>query len=282
LLKRKAIVWDGELRVEERLGAYVPPGTLLVRVKYAAWTGVEEAVRQGLLVPEKGVVVGVSGIGQVVEAGRGAGVKPGEYVASTRIVDGVPGIDVDGFLAEYTIVQEGAASIIPRSISSPLYSLSLPASLACNIVEVLERENAETVLVVGAGLTGVLAYLVLEEKGFNVDLYTRLSAGRECGVEAVHRPRSRYDGVIAVSVDWHTVPGDVGSPLLLLHPALQRIILRGRGHRRIYWLRGMEGRCWIRVLEDHADCIRGLTGSVDGVILPPPLHGRLLAYILHL
>jgi hypothetical protein len=281
---RSLIRWRGG--AEEARGEplpLLPPGFVLLRVRYALWSGVEEAAREGLLAPDYGVVMGFSGAGTPLEAAGEARPPPARLLAPARLgEEWLPGLLHDGWLAEYTVAPLWALE--EARGEEWLAALSLPASLACEALSLLDRHGASSLLVAGGGVFGYLLAAAAAEEGYPVALWTRKRLRCPKGCVAQESPPSGgYDAAVVSSasaaVAWEAVARS-GAGLVAVHPAATSPAPSLPGRRLTATvLRGGEPGCWRSLLrrqgwllEKRVERIRGLTvpgglGDLLGVVM---------------
>ncbi|UXD22588.1 hypothetical protein IPA_06490 [Ignicoccus pacificus DSM 13166] len=150
----RAVVFKGDLVIEDRPIPPVPEGHLLVKVERSVVGPLERGLKRGLVWVEPGRVVGMEGYGRVEETGANTNIKKGEIVSSPILVNesDIVGVHVDGFLAEYAIVPESAVEPLPEGRPEHL-ALAGTGALASWLKEKLEGYRA---LLIGGGLTNVL------------------------------------------------------------------------------------------------------------------------------
>jgi len=270
---RRAIVYRGEAAAEERTLPLIPPGSVLIQVYAAAWTGVEEAARTGVLAARYGVVMGHTGYGRVVAVGPGAEELSGKLVALARVPEQLPGVDADGFLSDYTVAPAG--SLEELTGTPPAYTaLYLEASLACDALQRLEQSDAGRVAVLGGGPGGVLAAALLAEEGYTVQLFTDKRLGGHCPATAAARGRpAGFDAYIHM-LPWAYVEAD---GLHLLHPYSHPRLSPTPRSLRVEKLTGASGGCPRRLLRENlgrGSCLEKMLVYVDEPIPPPPLGDR--------
>jgi hypothetical protein len=278
------IEWRGGISVSRRHFSYIPPGYVLLRVYYAAWTGVEEAIRQRAILPRYGVVMGFSGVGRVVEASTG--VDPafsGKYVAPTVVeVYSQMGIDADGFLGEYTVVKSDALTVFDNNPNS-LDSLALHASIAYDAITRIESSDYSRILVVGAGVSGLLLSLELAERGHSVDTYTLKYRKNICGLRLVNRVTpTDYDVVVLMTpmpLSWYFT--SIKAPrTIFVHPAaLPAYAFSFNGIVRFELLRGIRGLYWRKLIRKHAECLEEHIVNIDVGLVEPPFLGENTSFI---
>ncbi len=274
-----ALRWRGrpELASEEPLPP-LPSGWVLIRVEYALWSGVEEAERQGLLWPEYGVTMGHSGAGVVVEAAE-TGLQG--YVAPAALCGCLPGYSCDGWLAYYTVYPAGCLEPAPRS---PLASLSLPLSLACDTTRWLSAHGASKVLVLGAGAYGVATALLLSDMGIDYTLVTskRLRGRISRMLHASSSPGSGYDAVVVAIPAALRLPKE--TRLLVLHPYVAASLPAPEPGRELeaYTPRGLSNGCWRSLLTGRREVLGQVVRTVEegGLAEPPPFLGDLAGYVI--
>lgn len=209
----RALVYNYDTRVVEKPLPPIPRGWVLVRVEWAAWTGLEEAIVTGRLGARPGIVVGHAGYGVVVELGVAApSWLAGKKVAVGRLpapytiplyreklwalmdeVAPLPGIVYNGWFAEYVALPSSALTEITIGLEDEkYYALSTPAAIAMVAAHWLAtRTRGERYAVVGGGLVAIMTALAAQEVyDYELTLYTsdlrwkRLA--EELGVQIEH------------------------------------------------------------------------------------------------
>ncbi|KSW11307.1 hypothetical protein CF15_00070 [Pyrodictium occultum] len=285
-----AIVWRGEPMREERLPPLVPRGWVLLRVEYARWCPLDSLAAAGAMPLENGTVLGCSGVGIVLEAGVDADTGlAGRRVAPARLsADHLPPFTGDGFLAAYTAAPSSVLAEVQGP--DPIYTFLPEASLACEAAR--EAMDSHRVLIAGAGPFGLLAALAIWEEGGHVLVYAgrreAREAARSLGLEAVEKPQSRVDTVVAATASLYTLEKLIEATVpgkLLLHPLYTQQAWPGcRRCRRLeaVVLEGGAPGCARRLLEKARRLIESNIGVVEGLEPPPLAGGPLLGYVYRL
>ncbi len=278
------IEWRGDINISKRHFGYIPPGYVLIRVHYASWTGVEEAIRQRVILPRYGIVMGFSGIGRIVETSKSINpIFSGKYVAPTTVeLYSQTGIDTDGFLGEYTVVKSDSLTVLDNN-PNPLDSLSLHASIAYDAVTKIELSDYSRVLVVGAGVSGLLLSLELVDRGYNVDTLTFKYKKSICGLRLIHRvAHNNYDVIVLMTpipFTWYTKL--IKAPrAVLLHPVASSIYAPLPNDILCFeLLKGTHGLYWRKLLRKHADCIKEHIVNIDIGLIEPPLLSERTSFV---
>lgn len=285
--RRDLIEWRGvpHLSKGEPL-PLIPPGYVLLRVLYAAWTGVEEAARCQRVLPQRGIVMGFTGAGRPLEAASAAA-PPYLLAAPVKVTDSwLPGIWSDGWLAGYTVAP---LEVLEEAPASPLAALSLPFSLACHVVSLMEEEGASSLLVLGGGASGHAAAVLASSLGFRTVLYTRkkLRCHTACAVQG-SVPSTGFDTVYAAYPDAALVEDvlrRVKPRLLVLHPLVSVRLGWSTARHRVTMSRvtGLGGGCWRRLLRLYEEQYGGrYVLYTEGLMVPPPLGDEKVAYVFRL
>lgn len=278
---RALLAGGGRAELGERSYPLIPPGHVLVKVLYTAWTGVEEYILQPISLTPYGTVVGHTAAGIVAEAGQDAWPPPGARVAVTRAVEPLPGLETDGYAAEYAVARADSLEPLDGRVE-PLHALSLPASLACDTVAAIEAEpGVERVLVLGGGVYGAMTAMAAADAGYE----THTIGAKPCTPQAPGaKPRAgRRSAVVAATPDAILVSrASRDARLLVIHPYLQSTVVHtSPGATWRVHVPGGVGGCWRRLLERYWQRCRELVRVVHGLAVPPPLSG-LHAYIIDL
>ncbi len=193
-------------------------GEVLVRVKFAAICGTDVHIYQWndwarrtipALYGDKPRVMGHEFCGEVVEVGAGVTkVKPGDRVAGeTHIACGrcflcrtgseynCQNLTVyrDGVFAEYAVIPEYGAEVVPAEVPDEIAALFEPFGVAVQAASAV-RLVGDSVAVVGAGPIGLFAIIMAKVMGattiFATDISAfRLDLARRLGADHVLNPK---------------------------------------------------------------------------------------------
>lgn len=244
----------------------LPPGWVLLKTLYASWTGIEDYIAHGLYPVEKPRILGASAVARVVETTPGTENLAGELVAATKLTKhGIPGIDYDGFLVTHAAAP--AEALEPIDEATPLHSLALHASLACDAALYLETLGAARVQVTGAGIYAVILALAARERGLSVALESPASSRLPCGLRSgkINSPDAH---VVATASPWKPTAEVIVTHPLAPPPAMPRGD-PGREYR-VYTPRGSKRNCWEQLLRKHVNCLERITITAPGPVEPPP------------
>lgn len=286
-----AIIWRGEPVSEPRFPPLVPQGWVLLRVDYARWCPIDDAVTAGLLPIESGTVMGCSGTGTVLELGVDANTSlAGRRAALIRIdEDYAPPLQGDGFLSRYVAVPTTHIAEIDEI--DPVSTFLLDASLACSTARRLDY--ADHVLVIGCGSFGLFTSIILADNGYNVVVHTsgpdtqRLA--KRLGLETADRvDNRRYDAIVAASLNVHKVEQALSTSrpsMVVLHPVYA---FYGWPACRKCWSletfipMGGEAGCARKLLERLRQIVEENIAIVEGLSPPPGIGGPILGYVFRL
>lgn len=222
-MKRVAIVDGGARLIEARAPGDPPPGGVLVRVRFAAFNGLDSL--RGRTTPE--AVIGLEFSGTVVRAGPGvAALAPG---------DEVMGLVPAGALAEYVVAPSSTvirrpAWLDPGTAGGALQMLTI----GWDAVDQLEPGADQTVLVRGANtMIGACAVELLRERGCRVLGIVRtrraeLDRADETVTEAPPEWRGSVDRLFEC-----VGPGFLSEDLGLLREAGRLLLLGGMGESAV-------------------------------------------------
>lgn len=179
-------------------------------------------LRQGLT--KLPLVPGHEWVGRILEVGPGVtGLAPGDVVVgecsigcgrcprcwdsnyhqcTARFETGV--MKLDGALTERMIFPAKATHIVPKGVNLQDAALTEPLAVALRAVERLEVGNRESVLIVGAGVIGLLAVMILRAEGrarpFLLEpSESRRNRGRDLGATPVEPGEHRFDRILEAS-----------------------------------------------------------------------------------
>jgi len=149
------------LALEERPVPRPGRGEVLVRVRAAAVNPRDWMIRSGryplqLLLPRRGIVLGSDLAGEVVGAGPGCRLKPGDRVHAMQ-----PGQRFGAF-ADFAVVPDTAACLIPQGVTDAQAAAMTLVGLTAwqGLVDVIGMRPDERVLVVGA--SGGVGHMVVQ------------------------------------------------------------------------------------------------------------------------
>lgn len=177
----KALVFDGQLHLEDRPAPVRPPGQVLIRVSLAGICNTDHEIVRGY-VPEFSGVLGHEFVGRIVEAddfsliGRRATAEIncacgacsfcrqglGRHCPQ-RTVLGIVGRD--GAMAEYVVVPRENLVLLPDSLPDRAAVFIEPLAAACAILEQVNITADHRVLLLGDGKLAILIAFVLLSTG---------------------------------------------------------------------------------------------------------------------
>jgi threonine dehydrogenase-like Zn-dependent dehydrogenase len=184
----QAVVFDGTrpTLTELPLPVISDPRAALVRIRATGICGTDRAILLGEFPAVPGVILGHESAGEVIAAGDGVTrVRPGDRVVINPTYfcgdctecrrerarhcphkDGrEPGIDCAGTMAEFAVVDERFLHTLPSAMPDRRAALIEPLACVLANLEAAAPSWDDTVLVAGGGPIGMLAALVLAERG---------------------------------------------------------------------------------------------------------------------
>lgn len=252
----------------------LPRGYVLLRVRYAAWTGFDEAVR-AYMIGERGVAMGASGAGTPVDHNADEAPQARLLAPVCVSAEWLPGMLSEGFLSTYTAAPLSCLEEAPEAEYS---AFSLHASLACSTLRVLEEESVASVAVIGGGVYGHLVALLLSSRGFRVAVWSRQRL--RCGACTVSEapPSGGFEAVVSATASASMLAAAVermrGVRVLAATPwsAGPWAVTRPAGRLAVYSVRGERGRgCWRGLLKEAWSLLRHRLVVSEGLAEPPPL-----------
>ncbi len=152
----KALVFQYNAIVVDKPKPPIPYNHVLVRVYAVALSALENAVYGGLLWVEPGRILGAEGYGRVEYLGVDADTSfSGRLIASLPKTErGIPGVDYDGFAAEYTAQPSSGIGLLPREVDD-IVAATLASSTSIALY-VAEKSRGKNILIIGSGYTGIL------------------------------------------------------------------------------------------------------------------------------
>lgn len=152
----KALVFQYNAIVVDKPKPPIPYSHVLIKVHAVALNALENSVYGGLLWVEPGRVLGAEGYGRVEYLGVDSDTSfSGRLVSSLPKTErGIPGVDYDGYAAEYTSQPSSGIGLLPREVDD-IVAAALASSTSIALY-VAERSRGKNLLVIGSGYTGIL------------------------------------------------------------------------------------------------------------------------------
>ncbi|MGB2869217.1 MAG: zinc-dependent alcohol dehydrogenase family protein [Bacteroidota bacterium] len=160
------------------------PGEILVRVEACGVCGTDVHIVEGTARSSPPVVLGHEFAGTVEEVGKEvSGIKRGQKVAvDPNIACGVCpacrrgdvhlcsnlralGVDVDGGMAQYTIVPRKQAYVLPEGFPEPAMAFVEPVSCVLHGIDRAGIKQGDTVAILGAGTIGLMMLQLVRHSG---------------------------------------------------------------------------------------------------------------------
>lgn len=281
----KALVFQYDARVVDKPRPPVPMEHLLIKVHAVALDGIENAIYGSLLWVEPGRILGVEGYGRVELLGVDSDTAfSGKLVAGyPKTVRGIPGVDYDGWAAEYTSQPSSGVGLLPDNIDDIVAAAT--AGSGGIALYVAERSIGKNLLVIGSGYTGVLAALFAKH-AVNIGLVGNVGKGLRGIVRGFVNSIYSYNKLKELKGEWDIVflssldararmyiRGLHGTTSVIVHPWLELLSTSIRGLTRIEvagWTRIGEAYQKLRRVDE--DLKRELTVIVDNfeAALPAP------------
>lgn len=258
----KALVFQYDARVVDKPKPPIPLEHLLVRVHAVALDGIENAIYGGFLWVEPSRILGVEGYGRVEVLGVGTDtVFSGKLVAGyPKTSRGIPGVDYDGWAAEYTSQPSSGVGVLPDNIDDVIAAAT--ASSGGVALYVAEKSMGKNLLVVGSGYTGVLA-AYFARHAVNIGLVGNLRKGLRGVVRSFTNSIYSYDKLKEMKDAWDIVfissldarariyaRSLQGATTVIVHPWLELLSTSIRGLSRI------EVAGWTRIGEAYRELRR--------------------------
>ena len=208
----KAVVWHGgtEFAIEDLPDPVPGPGETIVRVDTAAVCGTDVHITQGLFPQMPPKVLGHEFSGTIVSVGEDVSRdRVGQRVAcdhssycgecencrTWQIARCSNAVASSGAYAEYAMVPDQSAHLVPEGLDIELASLTEPASCCLSAVEKLALTEGATVLVLGAGIIGLMTTAFLKTHGVATVIVSepvveRREMSRQFGADILNNPQS--------------------------------------------------------------------------------------------
>jgi 2-desacetyl-2-hydroxyethyl bacteriochlorophyllide A dehydrogenase len=222
----KAMVLNApkELALGEVARPATGEGQVLVRVTYSGICGTDYKIYSGAIPVRYPRIMGHEMIGEVVEAGPGAAVRPGDRaivdpelycgacfhcrIGQTHLCPNgmLLGRDANGGFAEYVTAPASHVFPLPESIDNQTAPLIQVLTTCLHAQRQIDIFPGETVAVLGLGVTGQLHVQLAKARGATVIGITRSAEKRELalrlgadlafpgGEEAIRRVREATEG----------------------------------------------------------------------------------------
>lgn len=281
----KALVFQYDARVVDKPKPPIPVEHLFIKVHAVALNGIENAVYGGMLWVEPGRVLGVEGYGRVEYLGVNADKSfSGKLVAGyPKSSKGIPGIDYDGWAAEYTSQPMQGVGLLPPNIDDVVAAAT--AGSASIALYVAEKSMGKSLLVIGSGYTGILA-AYFAKHAVNIGVVGNMDKSLRgivrgfvnvvYGYDKLRDLKGEWDIVFLSSLDARArmyIRGIKGSSTVIVHPWLELLSTSIRGLAKIEvagWTR--IGEAYAKAREVYEDLKRELVVVVDNFesALPVP------------
>jgi L-iditol 2-dehydrogenase len=213
-----------ELALGEVARPVIGEGQVLVRVTYSGICGTDYKIYSGAIPVRYPRIMGHEMIGEVVEAGPGAAVRPGDRaiidpelycgacfhcrIGQTHLCPNgmLLGRDANGGFAEYVTAPASQVFPLPESIDNQTAPLIQVLTTCLHAQRQVNIFPGETVAVLGLGVTGQLHVQLAKARGATVIGITRSSEKRELalrlgadlafpgGEEAIRKVREATEG----------------------------------------------------------------------------------------
>ena len=281
----KALVFQYDVRVVDKPHPPVPKEHLLIKVHAVALDGIENAIYGSLLWVEPGRILGVEGYGRVELLGVDSDtIFSGKLVAGyPKTIRGVPGVEYDGWAAEYTSQPSSGVGLLPDDVDDVIAAAT--AGSASIALYVAEKSVGKNLLVVGSGYTGVLA-AYFARHAVSIGLVGNVRKGLRGIVRGFVNSIYNYSKLKELKGEWDIVflssldararmyiRGLYGTTSVIVHPWLELLStsIRGLTHIEVAsWTRIGEAYQELRRVDE--DLRKELTAVVDSfeAALPVP------------
>jgi threonine dehydrogenase-like Zn-dependent dehydrogenase len=284
----KVATWRGEAKftIDEVPMPELEAGLVIVKVDSAGVCGTDVHVTQGLFTEWKPpMVLGHEFSGVIVDVGQGV---PSERIGEHVVCLPQPGCGQcgpcktwtighceqlprrAGSFAEYVMVDQNAAYILPEKLDLETASMVEPASCALSCVDSLgPQEKGFDALVIGAGLLGLFTVAFLKLRGAGRVIASephpiRREMARQFGADFVHDPsKSSLEETVEDLTDGtgvHVAVEAVGKPDLV---AKCVELARPRGHVLMVGVSPRRSPLMIDLFEMHFKeiSVRGAMGA---------------------
>lgn len=215
-MKAAQLVEPGKITIQETPIPSPKPGEVLIRTSVAGLCGSDHSVYHGKFDVPLPVIPGHEAIGTIVELGEGVtNVSVGQRVTiQPNFGCGVCplcksghdnicpskirlGIDTNGVLAEYVTAPSRYVWALPADLPDEVAVFTEPLAVAVHGVNMLPPKKDDRVLVMGAGIVGLLALQVARISGAEItacDLeQTRLDLAEKLGASRILGERDALD-----------------------------------------------------------------------------------------
>lgn len=281
----KALVFQYDARVVDKPRPPIPKEHLLIKVHAVALDGIENAIYGSLLWVEPGRILGVEGYGRVELLGVDTDtIFSGKLVAGyPKTMKGVPGVEYDGWAAEYTSQPNSGVGLLPDDIDDVIAAAT--AGSGSIALYVAEKSVGKNLLVIGSGYTGILT-TYFARHAVSIGLVGNVRKGLRGIVRGFVNSIYNYSKLKELKGEWDIVflssldararmyiRGLYGTTSVIVHPWLELLSTSIRGLTRI------EVAGWTRIGEAYQelkrvdeDLRKELTAIVDSfeAALPVP------------
>jgi len=205
-MKAAVLTSTGNLTVQELPDPVPGPGEVVIAVSLAGLCGSDYSLYNGKFGVPLPVVPGHEGIGAVKEAGTGVSnvavgqrvvIQPNFACRACHLcrsgLDNICaekvrlGIDINGVFAQYVKVPAHYVWPVPEALDDRTAALTEPLAVGAHAVKVVPPAQGDRVLIIGAGVIGLMTLLLAKLQGADVtmsDLLAKhLSLAGELGAD---------------------------------------------------------------------------------------------------
>ncbi|WP_232676638.1 zinc-binding dehydrogenase [Nocardioides sp. R-C-SC26] len=227
------------------------------------------------------VVLGHEFCGEVVEAGRGARIRPGTRVVAMPIARAHGGVHLTGLTpklgggyAEQVLVQQALTFPVPNGLDTDIAAMTEPMAVALHAVRRGAVARGQVAIVIGCGPIGLGVIAMLKAQGVRTVVASDFSPARRALAE-----RMGADVVVDPSLD---SPYEVPGARFLDAPGLLELAVGSMEK-----LRAVPLLPWHHVMRAAErlgagpsgpvvfECV-GVPGMLDGVLEAAPLYSRVV------
>ncbi len=251
-MKCAVLLKPGHMEIRDLERPETGPGEILIEVELAGICGSDDSIYHGKSTVPLPIVPGHEAVGRVVSMGEGVkGFKAGQRVTiqpnfscgrCELCLSGLAnvcrkkirlGLDIDGVFGQYVKVPFGYAWPLPDSMENETAVFAEPLAVALHALRKARPKKGQRVLVLGAGVIGLLLVqlLILENESdvLTFDLVReRLSLSEEMGASAGIDSMDRIsdEGPFGIIFETSGAPGALAHAVDLASPG-GRIIALG-------------------------------------------------------
>ena len=146
----------------------------LCKTVVAIFGSLDKYALSGKIPYKPGCTAGSLGIVKVIERGINSNLKLGRaYITYPLCIDGIYGIDKDGFLSEYSVIRDECSVELKSELSTSNYdALAIHYAYLDEVKDRLKEKDLSNLCLVSSGIDAAIITMYLSSYGFEVTTIT--------------------------------------------------------------------------------------------------------------